>query len=257
MFGVVPRSIWQRLLPPDENNLIPMVTNIFLLKADGKNILFDIGLGDTLSEREKRIYGTTGESSLESGLARLGLAPEDVDCVILTHLHTDHAGGAVKRENDQYVPRFENARYLVNADEWIAAINPDERTRAVYALERLIPLKESGQLEFIDGGTELLPGVRTVHTGGHTAAHFGLEIASEGQEFVYYADILSTTAHLPVAYVPAADLYPSDTMAAKRRLLKKLVDREVVVGLDHDTRTPFIRVIQSEGRPVAVPVGAD
>ena len=257
MFGVVPKSIWQRLLPADENNLVPMVTNIFLLRADGKNILFDIGLGDTLSEKEKRIYGTDGSSSLDSGLAEFGLRPENIDFVILTHLHTDHAGGAVKLTNGKYVPRFKNARYIVSRDEWAAATSPDERTGAVYVPERLYPLVEAGQVDFIEGDTELLPGVKAIHTGGHTAAHFALEIESEGKGLFYYADIFCTALHLPVAYVPAVDLYPVDSMKAKRTALEKLVDRDVILALDHDTTTPLVKVKEIKGRPVAVPVGTN
>jgi len=257
MFGVVPKSIWQRLLPADENNLIPMVTNIFLLRANGKNILFDIGLGDTLSEKEKKIFGTDGSSSLESGLAEFGVTPEKIDFVILTHLHTDHAGGAVKLTNGEYVPRFENARYIVSRDEWRIATNPDERTRAVYIPERLRPLEEAGQVEFIERDTELFPGVRAIHTGGHTADHFALEIESEGKGLFYYADILSTVAHLPVAYIPAVDLYPAESMKIKRTMLNKLVDRDIILALDHDISTPLVKLKENKGRPAAVPVGKD
>ena len=257
MFGVVPKSIWQRLLAADENNLVPMVTNIFLLRADGKNILFDIGLGDTLSEKERRIYGTDGSSSLDSGLAEFGLRSEDIDFVILTHLRTDHVGGAVKLTNGEYVPRFKNARYIISRDEWATATNPDERTGAVYVPERLYPLEEAGQVEFIEGDTELLPGVKSIHTGGHTAAHFALEIESEGKGLFYYADIFCTALHLPVAYIPAVDLYPVDSMRVKRTTLEKLVDRDVILALDHDTTTSLVKVREIKGRPVAVPVGTN
>ncbi|MCK4607050.1 MAG: MBL fold metallo-hydrolase, partial [candidate division Zixibacteria bacterium] len=222
MFGVVPKSIWARQIPADGNNLIPMVTNLFVLKAHGKRIIFDIGLGDTLTDREKKIYGTDGVSNLEPGLAGLGLSVDDIDYVVLTHLHTDHAGGAVKQVDGQYVPRFPNARYVIAEQEWEAALNPDERTAAVYVPEHLTPLKQAGQVQFIKIDGELLPGVRAVFTGGHTRGHFALEIESEDTSVFYYADIFCSTAHLGVAWVPATDLFPLDTMKVKRRTLPRI-----------------------------------
>ncbi len=254
MFGVVPKSIWARQIPADGNNLIPMVTNLFVLKAHGKRIIFDIGLGDTLTDREKKIYGTDGVSNLEPGLAGLGLSVDDIDYVVLTHLHTDHAGGAVKQVDGQYVPRFPNARYVIAEQEWEAALNPDERTAAVYVPEHLTPLKQAGQVQFIKIDGELLPGVRAVFTGGHTRGHFALEIESEDTSVFYYADIFCSTAHLGVAWVPATDLFPLDTMKVKRRTLPRIIDRNVVMAFDHDVKIPLARITKEGRKPVATPV---
>lgn len=246
MFGVVPRKIWGRLLPPDENNLISMQTNLFLLKANGKNILFDTGLGDAITEREKKIYAASGNTNIELGIMNLGISPEMIDYVFLSHLHTDHSGGTVKKNNGQMVTRFPKARYIVQKAEWEDAINPDERTSAVYIPERLHVLEAAGQLDLIDGDTEFLPGVRGVVTGGHTRGHQALEAESDGMTFVYYADIVPSSHHIKVPYVASVDLFPLDTMKVKRELLKKLLNNNMVIGFDHDVDIKIGRLREEE-----------
>ncbi len=254
MFGIIPRSMWGKLIPPDEHNLIDMKVNLFVLKAHGKNFIFDIGLGDTLSEREQRIYATQGESSLESGLSSVGLTPDDIDFVVLTHLHTDHGGGAVKLDNGQFVPRFQNAQYIVSKEEYRDATNPNERTGAVYLPERYLALKDAGQLELIDANTELFPGVKTVHTGGHTEGHFALEMESDGEKVYYYADVFCTSNHMAVPFVPATDLYPLQTMEIKRAKLPEIIGDNVIMAFDHDINMPFGRVRQEGKRLIVEPV---
>ncbi|MBD3256898.1 MBL fold metallo-hydrolase [candidate division GN15 bacterium] len=254
MYGIVPKTLWQKHTPADDNNLIDMVTNIFVVSAHDRHILIETGLGDTLSDREKKVYGITEESRLESGLASLGLSPEDIDIVVLTHLHTDHAGGAVKLVDGEYVPRFPKASYVVAQVEWSEAMYPDERTAAVYHKERLRALKDAGQLMLLAVNTKLLPGIKTTHTGGHTPGHFGIEMESGGQKVCYYSDIYPMLPHLRTAWVPATDLNPVETMDIKRKLLPTIVDTDVVLAFDHDVHTPLAR-IKSEGKGfVAEPV---
>ncbi|MEW5993809.1 MAG: MBL fold metallo-hydrolase [Candidatus Zixiibacteriota bacterium] len=251
MFGVVPKVLWQKLIPADKNNLIPMKTNIFVLKAHGKNMIFDAGLGDTLTDREKKVYATDGVSSMEAGLAKLGLTPTDIDYVILTHLHTDHAGGAVKLIDRQFVPRFPHAKVIVSKEEWGDATNPDERTAAVYNPERYFVLKEAGVVEMIDANTELFPGIKAVYTGGHTQGHYGLQIESGDRKVWYYADIYCTSHHMKVPYVPATDLFPLQSMEVKRRTLPEIIGDKIVMAYDHDVEIPF-GTVQQDGKKISV-----
>jgi len=179
MFGVVPKIIWSKLVVADDDNLIKMQTNLFVVTAYRKNILLDTGFGDCLTDKEKKIYATTDDSGIDKGLADIELTPDDIDIVFLTHLHTDHAGGAIKEEAGKFVPRFNNAKYIVQKQEWDEAMNPNERTVAVYIPRRLKALEEADQLQLIDGDAELLPGIKAIKTGGHTPGHQAFEAESE------------------------------------------------------------------------------
>ena len=251
MFGVIPRTMWQKLIKPDENNLIDMAINLFVLKAHRKNFIFDIGLGDTLTDREKKIYGTIGESTMNEGLHSVGLTEDDIDFVIMTHLHTDHAGGAVKLENDKFVPRFKNATYITSQKEFDDATHPNERTSAVYVPERYYALKDAGQLQLIDGNYEFMPGINFVHTGGHTEGHFGIEMESGGQKVFYYADIFMSSSHMAVPFIPATDLYPLDSMEIKRKKLPEIIEDNVIMAFDHDMEIPFARV-KADGKRLKI-----
>lgn len=251
MFGVIPKKIWSRLLPVDENNLVPMEVNLFVLKTGKKNILFDTGLGDCLTDGEKKIYAASGDTNIERGLKEIGLTTDDIDLVFLSHLHTDHAGGAVRNSDGAYSTRFKKAKYLVQKIEWRDAMNPNERTAAVYIPERLEILEKSGQMELIDGEEEILPGVKVILTGGHTPGHMAIEAVSGDTTVVYYADIVPSSHHIRIPYVAAVDLDPLKTMAVKRGLLDKLAGKKHAIVFDHDIDIK-IGALNRDGRKISV-----
>ncbi len=254
MFGVVPRLMWAKLVAPDPENRVPMRANLFVIKSDSARIILDTGLGDALSEFDRKVYAPRGPSRMDASLAAIGVPPEMITHVIFTHLHTDHANGAFTGDPDHPALRFPNARYYVQADEWEDAMTPNERTDAVYIRPRLQLLDGSGRLQLLNGDTEIMPGVRVKKTGGHTRGHQGVEVMSAGERFLYYADIIPTRFHLKGPYVAAVDLFPLDTMKAKRALLAECCDTKTVIGFDHDAEFLLGRIIQKKKWMDVVPI---
>jgi len=254
MFGVVPKKIWGKIVPSDDDNLVAMQTNLFVVDTGTARILCDTGLGTALSEREKAIYAVAGPSHIETGLKQIGFSTDDIDFVILTHLHTDHAGGAVIEEDGRIVPRFKMARYVVQRQEWQDAMNPNERTAAVYIVDRLKVLEQAGQLDLVDGDVELHPGVKLVKTGGHTPGHQGVEFSSGGKTVVYYADIIPSSHHFKVPYVASVDLFPLDTMKVKRSLVKRALAGEIFIAFDHDVDIPLGMAVEEGVKTIIKPV---
>ncbi|MFH1699072.1 MAG: MBL fold metallo-hydrolase [Candidatus Zixiibacteriota bacterium] len=255
MFGVIPKKIWGKMIAADDDNLIPMITNLFVVDTGDKKILCDTGLGDNLSDREKIIYATEGKSNIEAGLEEIGLSSGDIDVVFLSHLHSDHSGGAVIEKKGEIIPRFENARYLVQKEEWHDAMNPDERAAAVYIPKRIKPIEESGQLELLDGDCGYLPGIKIIKTGGHTQGHMGIEFSSGGTTIVYYADIIPSSHHFKVPYVSSTDLFPLDTMKVKRRLTQRALSGEIAIAFDHDIEIPIGKVREECVNTIIEPLG--
>jgi glyoxylase-like metal-dependent hydrolase (beta-lactamase superfamily II) len=242
MFGVVPRVVWEKRDPPDERNRVTLGLNVALIESGGKRVLVDTGMGDRWSEREVRMYGIDRSTTLIGGLRARGLAPEDIDVVVNTHLHFDHAGGNTRREGDGVVPTFPRARYVVQRGEWEDARHPHERSRASYREDDFVPVAEADQLDLIDGETEVVPGVRAVPVGGHTTHHQMVVVESGGETLVVPTDLLPTASHLPLPFVMGYDLFPVATLEAKRRLLHAAVEGGWRILFYHDARTPVGRV---------------
>lgn len=242
MFGVVPRVVWEKRDPPDERNRVTLGLNVALIEAGGKRVLVDTGMGDRWSEKEVRMYRIDRSTTLLDGLRGRGLAPEDIDVVVNTHLHFDHAGGNTRRAGDRIVPTFPRARYVVQRGEWEDARHPHERSRASYREDDFVPLAEAGRLDLIDGEAEVAPGVRAVPVGGHTTNHQMVVVADGGETLVVPTDLLPTASHLPLPFVMGYDLFPVATLEAKRRLLSSAAEGGWRVLFYHDPRTPVGRV---------------
>lgn len=257
MFGVIPRVMWQKLMPVDENNYIPMVTRLYVVEADGVRYLIDTGLGDCLSEAEQKVYATDNVSGMDAGLAALGLTPDDINVVLLTHMHTDHSGGAMIRGGDGFLPRFKNATYFVQQAELDVALNPDERSAAAYSIERMQALLDSGKLQVIAGDTEIAQGVRAALTGGHTAGHQGFEFSSGGETVANYCDIIPFVHHLRLPFLAATDLYPLDTLRYKKPLIRRFVDENITLALAHDHAHTLVKVTADGRRVQAVDIAEE
>lgn len=248
MFGIIPRVLWQKRLPPDEQHRVPLALRCLLLREDGpggRTILVDTGMGTKWTGREAGFYGRNEPGDgLRQALASRGLAPEDITDVVLTHLHFDHAGGATRRdERSELVPAFPRARYYVQRRNLEWARGPTERDAGSYRPENFEPLVEHGVLELLDGPGELFPGVHLVLSEGHTCAQQLVLLEDDaGSGLLYATDIIPTSHHLNPAWVMAYDLHPGVTSVEKTRLLEMAQDRNLWLMFEHDPTLAAARV---------------
>jgi methylmalonyl-CoA epimerase len=234
MFGVVPRQLWEKRLPPDDRNRIPMGMRPLLVRGD-RTLLIDAGCGDKMDAKSVDIYGLDRAYHLDHALAEAGVSAGDIDIVLASHLHFDHVGGFTARRNDgELVPRFPNARYIVHRGEWQDATHPHERNRASYLPENFIPLENAGVLSLANDDALIMPGVKYRRSGGHTQHHQVVMIESAGQTAVFAADMYPTSVHVPDSWVMAYDLYPMETLAFKRAFAREAIEREHLVFFEHD-----------------------
>lgn len=234
MFGVVPRTLWEKKLAPDDRNRITLAMNAALVKAGGLTILVDTGAGEKEDEKFRDLYAL-GPSLLLEALSNRGVAPEDVDVVVNTHLHFDHAGGNTFRDGSGHVrATFPKARYLVQKREYEDALSAHERNRASYLDHNFKPLFDSGQMELLDGEEEIAPGVRALPLPGHTMGMQGIFIDSGREKALYLADCVPTRHHLPLPWIMAYDLHPMTTLETKRRILSQAASDGWALLFEHD-----------------------
>ncbi len=228
MFGVVPKVLWSRGIESDGKNRIPMATNLLLVETDEGLLLVDTGIGDKWDEKKREIYSI----ELKNPWKEMGISPQDVKHVVLTHLHFDHAGGATYLFEGKLKPYFGSAKYYVQRAEWEDANNPNERTKASYRREDFEPL--SDWIVLLEGEVEIVKGVKVIPTGGHTRGHQIVLVESGGEKACYLGDLVPMVNHLPLPYIMAYDNYPLDTLAQKKRVYEIAHREGWLLLFEHD-----------------------
>jgi glyoxylase-like metal-dependent hydrolase (beta-lactamase superfamily II) len=242
-FGIVPKPLWSNLIAPDANNRVRLGANCLLARDGRHTVLVDAGYGDKYGKLDRNFWELESGNPIVDNLAALGVAPEDVDLVVMTHLHWDHAGG-LTRYNDQrtIVPTFPNARYVIGRDEWDDALGQSPELESAYPLQNLTPLADAGLVDLIDGDEEIVPGLRARQTGGHTRGHLAFSFASAGQTAFFIGDVCATALHFHPMWNLSYDTYPLVTRKVKPQLLGEAADGNWWVIWPHDIRTPAGRV---------------
>jgi glyoxylase-like metal-dependent hydrolase (beta-lactamase superfamily II) len=262
MFGVVPKPLWERRIPADERNRIPLAMRCLLVEATDALVLVDNGAGNKENEKFVNIYGIENASSdaerfptrLEEALADAGYAPGDVDVVIDTHLHFDHAGGNTHVDGAGAVQlSFPRARYVVQQGEWEYAHWRNERIQASYLHRNFDPVMAAGRLELVTGDVEVVPGISLLRTPGHTPHHQSVVIRSAGETACFLADVMPTSAHLPLPWIMGYDVEPLVTLESKRTLVDRARAEEWLLIFEHDPVVPWGRIGERDGREVLVP----
>ena len=247
MFGVVPKVLWEKQKPPDELNRVQMDMNCLLIRDADHVILVETGAGPKLTEKQRGIYGIERPPQLLDELATRGVKPEDVSLVVNTHLHFDHCGGNTRRDADALVATFPRASYVFQRLEWHDAMHPNERTRASYFVDDFAPLEAPGKLEIIDEAVEIVPGVRLDRVQGHTRGTQTVRVSDGDRTVFFSSDFMPDRHHLPLPWIPAQDLFPLETLEAKRTILGRAVAEQWIVAFTHDVPR-FGRVSQVEGK---------
>jgi glyoxylase-like metal-dependent hydrolase (beta-lactamase superfamily II) len=234
MFGGVPKVIWDNLIASDPKNRIPLTLSPLLIRTGDRKILVDTGFGGPHLEDDIKYFDYDPSVNVLTALAEEGVKPEEIDTVVLTHLHSDHAAAATTATPEGIVPTFPNAHYIVHSEEWKAAMDPDPRSAAAYRAEDFLPLEWEGILKLVGDSVDLGDGVRAVRTGGHTGGHLMVIVESGGETAVYPADLIPSRYHVRLPYVAGIDLFPLDVIDEKKRLLTRAEKENWIVILDHD-----------------------
>jgi glyoxylase-like metal-dependent hydrolase (beta-lactamase superfamily II) len=234
MFGVVPKTLWEKKAFPDERNRIKLATNVLLVRAAGKNILIETGNGAKWDAKLRGIYGISEGDGLQKALAEAAVKPEQIDIVVNTHLHFDHAGGNTIPAGARDVPAFPCAKYLVQREELEHALDPGERDRASYFPDRFMPIMDAGQWELLDGDAEIVPGISVTRIPGHNLTIQAVKLTGGGKTLFFAADLVPTRHHLPLPWIMAYDLYPMQTLETKRKWLGEIIRQNWIIVFGHD-----------------------
>jgi glyoxylase-like metal-dependent hydrolase (beta-lactamase superfamily II) len=244
MFGVVPKTIWNKLVPSDEKNMCTWAMRCLLVEDGERLLLIDTGIGNKQDEKLFSHYYLHGDHSLDASLAAHGFSRNDITDVFLTHLHFDHCGGAINRDGDRLVPAFPRAQFWSNDAHWKWATQPNDREKASFLRENILPIQESGQLNFVSrqparnpdslDQAELIPGFRIRFVDGHTESMMLPQLSYKSRTIVYMADLLPSAAHIPIPYVMAYDMFPLTTLGEKKCFLKEALENDYILFFEHD-----------------------
>lgn len=257
MFGVVPKALWERRIPADERNRIPLAARALLVETPDELVLIETGLGNKADEKAIQIYGldtlpedpAQGPDRLQAGVRAAGFEPEQITRVINTHLHFDHAGGNTFRDGEGKVRiSFPEARYAVQRGEWEYAHSTNERTRASYLSDDFDPVHQVGLFDFLQGEVEVVPGISVILTPGHTPHHQSVLIRSGGATACFLADVVPTMAHIPLPWIMGYDVEPLVTLESKRRVLTQALHERWLLVSTHDAVTPWGVLVQEDGK---------
>ena len=248
MFGVVPKTIWNKTNPADENNLCTWAMRCLLVEDGDRLILVDTGIGNKQDPKFFSHYYLHGEANLDSSLAKHGFSADNITDVFLTHLHFDHVGGAVKKDGEKLLPAFKNATYWSNKQHWEWALNPNDREKASFLKENILPIQESGQLKFIDteDGIQFTNNFNVRFVSGHTDSMMLPLISYKDKKILYMADLLPSIGHLPLPYVMAYDMFPLTTLNEKKIFLNEALEKEYILYFEHDPVNECCTLQQTE-----------
>jgi len=244
MFGVVPKALWERSNPADDKNRINLSTRLLLLLSDSKNILVDTGIGEGWDEKFSRIYNVRN-NSVQDELAKHNITPADITDVILTHLHFDHTGGSVIKENDKIFPAYLNAKYHVQEEQYNWALNSSEKDKASFIHDRFVPLHKEGILNLLKGEEQFDDEISFVIINGHTFSQQLVKVSDGNETLLYCGDLFPTASHIPLPYVMSYDLQPMVTMEEKRKILPLAVEENWKLFFEHDPEITAATVTQS------------
>ncbi len=234
MFGIIPKPLWQKTNPADESNRVKLSTRNLLLESENRKIIVDVGMGDKLDDKEKRIYDIDSNTSMEKGLAVHGLKADDITDVFLTHLHFDHCGGSTKLQNGKLIPAFPNARYFIQKQNYDWAVKPLDRDKGSYIKSNFVPLFEEGVLNFTIGNARLDDEIDFIVINGHSFGQQMLKISDSANTLVYCCDLLPFVSHIPIPYIMGYDLQPLVTIKEKVKILQQAVDENWLLFFEHD-----------------------
>ncbi|MDE1191645.1 MAG: MBL fold metallo-hydrolase [Arachidicoccus sp.] len=258
MFGVVPKTLWSKQIPADENNLITLAMRLLLIEDENKLILIDTGIGSKQDEKFFGHYYLNKENTLEKSLAKHGFSKDDITDVFLTHLHFDHVGGAIEIDDGNLVPAFKNAVYWSNETHWNWAIEPNAREKASFLKENILPIEQSGKLQFIqvpEDANTIVPFTKNISVrfvSGHTNAMMVPQIKYKDKTIVYMADLIPTSAHFGLPYIASYDVYPLTALQEKEIFLNEAVDNDYILFFEHDANVECCTLWKNEKNKIII-----